>query len=253
MTLDLRHVIYELTEEELANYLSEKEIRMILWSIAKEYEIAIANKEIIPIKKTEFDREIINKLQKVITRLDEKLLDMRVLIDFATMIKVRDYELLLKSKTKIERLYILAQEVKKRATPVIFLPGYPMLKEMYDSYEFKMKREKIVESKKENEQINKLLTILKESNVAYTSCHKFTNEELDNMKEKIIKKLANKTFTFRELTRILTAWELDLLSQMIQNNEIKNEIILPDKIRFGKTSSSGIQITITLRVEQHNE
>jgi len=250
MNFNLRHIIYELSEEEFGEYLTERDIRLILWTIAKEYEEAIKKRKVIPIERTEYDREIVNKLWKILKRLDEKLLNLRTLIDFVQMVRVRDYTLLLQTKPHLDRIYQLAVEVKRRSTPIVSFLGYPIMQsELYISDNILEKPSSISTDLDESSMNDNILFNLESQ--TYSESVNLSLDEIEKMKEDIIEKVNGKEFSLDELPRIFKSWELELLSQMLLSNELESEI-KGNIIKFGRIKPKGVDITVKLRVE-HNE
>jgi hypothetical protein len=209
-------------------HLIKKSIVVTLWNLTKKYDLALKHHELLPIKESEIDREEISDAYQFLETPWERVLDGRFYETVATMQHRRDSHFAIPDVTPIEWITQFAKEVKRRATPLVFL----------------VSRESAIPHFVLPQTDSPLAmdeTPSKEDQSALAKHHirycEVSISELETRQEKLVKQLQGQQFKLKELSKILTNWELDLLSQMIRDKVLPAVFLDAETIRFKKQKS----------------
>ncbi len=204
----------------------KKGIIITLWNLTKKYDIALKHHEIFPIKESEIDREEISDAYQFLETPWERVLDGRFYETVATMQHRRDSHFAIPDVTPGEWINQFAKEVKRRATPLLFL----ISRESAIPH-FVLPRDDSPLA------ITKAPTKEDQSAIAKHQIRfcQIAASELDTRQKKLIQQLQGKQFKLKELSKILTNWELDLLSQMIRDKVMPAIFLDAQTIRFKKS------------------
>jgi hypothetical protein len=186
-----------------------KGVVITLWNLTKKYEVALKQQEIFPIKEAEVDREEVEDAYRLLETPWERNLDGRFYFTLASMQHQRDSQLAAPEIAPEEWISQFASEVKRRATPVLFLINQ---ERTIPPFELPPADSPVAiddaPTQDDKEAMHK---------------HRISYEEisidtLDTRRAAILKRLQGKRYSYSALSEILTNWELDLLSQMIRDN-----------------------------------
>ena len=188
-----------------------KNLIITLWDLTKKYEIALKHKEVFPIKESEIDREEVTDAFRLLETPWERNLDGRFYYTLSTMVHRRDSQLATPEITSEEWIHHFANEVKRRATPLLFLISP---ERSIPPFNLPPADTPVTlaepPSRDDHLAMQKHRVPFKE--VSFTS--------LDTRRNSLVKRLQGKRFKYSELADHLSNWELDLLSQMIRDNSL---------------------------------
>jgi hypothetical protein len=205
-----------------------KGIIITLWDLTKKYEIALKHQEVVPIKESEIDREEVTDAFRFIETPWERNLDGRFYHTLALMAHRRDSQLATPEITSEEWIHHFANEVKRRATPLLFLIRPERSIPPFDLPPVDTPVA-LAEPPSRDDQLAMQKHKVPFEEVSFTS--------LDNRRNSLVTRLQGKRFKYSELADHLSNWELDLLSQMIRDNSLP-AIFDKRTISFREMSSS---------------
>lgn len=188
-----------------------KRITITLWNLTKKYEGALKQKDIIPVKEAEIDREEVADAYRVLETPWERNLDGRFYHTLATMQHHRDSHLAAPELAPEEWVLHFAEEVKQRATPLMFLVNR---ERSIPPFSLPDKDDPVTMSEAPTRDDQQAM---KQYQVPFSEV---SFESLDTLRNTLHKRLQGKRFRYTELSDHLTNWELDLLSQMVRDNSI---------------------------------
>jgi hypothetical protein len=217
-----------------------------LWTLTKKYDVALKEHEVVGIKESEVDREEVADVYRFLETPWERVLDGRFYLNLAQMQHRRDAHFATSSITPEEWIYQFALEVKRRASPLVFLVS----KEATTPHLDLPKEDTPLKSDDAPTQDDR--TALSKHKVEFKQ---LAIDKLETRRSQLVSRLQGKRFTLQELSAQLTNWELDLLSQMIRDESIpaafvgKNTIIFrPAKI---KEKEDVLYAAAAIEVEKH--
>jgi hypothetical protein len=186
-----------------------KTVVITLWNLTKKYEVALKQHDVVPIKEAEIDREEVTDAFRVLETPWERNLDGRFYQTLASMQHHRDSQLAAPEIAPEEWISQFAQEVKRRATPLLFLINQERTIPPFDlppadapvTIDTAPSREDRQEMRQHRIYFDEL-----------------SIDVLDTRRAAIVKRLQGKRFSYIALGELLTNWELDLLSQLIRDN-----------------------------------
>jgi hypothetical protein len=211
-----------------------KGIVMALWNLTKKYENALKDQEVFEIRESENDREEVSEAYQFVETPWEHELDGRCYLNMAKMQLQRDAVLAAIDVTPEVWISRFATEVKRRATPLVFL----------------VSRESIAPEFTLPDGDNPLASGvsptpddragLARHKVAYDQ---LLQEELKDLCAQLAARLEGKQYSLDELAEILTNWELDLLSQMIRDGGISASFLGMSTIAFRPSKRKGDKVS----------
>jgi hypothetical protein len=188
-----------------------KRITITLWNLTKKYEGALKQKDIIPVKEAEVDREEVAEAYRVLETPWERNLDGRFYHTLATMQHRRDSHIAAPELAPQEWLLHFANEVKRRATPLLFVVNQ---ESSVPSFALPHVDDPVTMAQAPTRDDRQAM---KKHQVPFSDV---SIESLDSIRKTLQERLRGKRFKYSELSDHLTNWELDLLSQMIRDNHI---------------------------------
>ncbi len=200
-----------------------KGIVMALWNLTKKYEKALKDQEVFEIRESESDREGVAEAYRFVETPWEHVLDGRCYLNIVKMQLQRDAVLAAIDVTPEVWISHFATEVKRRATPLVFLPSREII-----APEFTM-------PEGDNPLASSVVPTpddragLARHKVAYDQ---LLQEELKSLRAQLAARLQGKQYSLDELAERLTNWELDLLSQMIRDDVIPASFLGKSTIAF---------------------
>lgn len=192
-------------------FFSTKDLIVTLWNLTKKYEGAIKHHEVVPIKEAEIDREEVADSYQIVETPWERGLDGRFYHTLATMQHQRDSQLATPDISPQEWIHYFATEVKRRATPLLFLVRP---EQSVPPFGLPPEDNPVAQADPptpDDRQAMQKLRIPYEA-VSY--------ESLEDYRHALIQRLQGKRIKYCDLPEQLTNWELDLLSQMIRDNAL---------------------------------
>ncbi len=200
-----------------------KGIVMALWNLSKKYEKALKDQEVFEIRESERDREEVSEAYRFVETPWEHVLDGRCYLNMAKMQLQRDAVLAAIDVTPEVWISRFATEVKRRATPLVFLPSREIIAPEFTMPDGDNPLASSVVSTPEDR------ADLARHKVAYDQ---LLQEELKGLREKLTAQLEGKRYSIDELAELLTNWELDILSQMIRDGGISASFLGKSIIAF---------------------
>jgi hypothetical protein len=186
-----------------------KTVVITLWNLTRKYEVALKQHEVVPVKEAEIDREEVTDAYRVLETPWERNLDGRFYHTLASMQHHRDSQLAAPEIAPEEWISQFANEVKRRATPLLFLinpdPTIPPLDLPPTDSPVTMAEPP---SQDDQQAMRRHRIPFKEISI----------DVLDARRASIVKRLQGKRYNYTALSELLTNWELDLLSQLIRDN-----------------------------------
>jgi len=196
---------------------------LTLWTLNKKYEAALKQHQVFPVKESEVDREEVSDAYRFLSTPWERLLDGRIYHNLALMQNRRDAEMASPEAPPKGWIGQLAFEVKRRATPILFLSGReagtPPLSLPDPATQLDMTASQSREDRR----------AMTRHRVSFRA---LPTRELEARREELISKLAGHRFSLQQLSKQLTNWELDLLSQMIRDGVISAVFTGPSTLAF---------------------
>ncbi len=196
---------------------------MALWNLTKKYENALRDQEVFEIRESESDREGVAEAYQFVETPWEHELDGRCYLNMAKMQLQRDAVLAAIDATPEVWISRFATEVKRRATPLVFLASREII-----APEFTMPDGDNPLASDVSPTLEDRAGLAKHK-VAYDQ---LLQEELKDLCEQLATRLQGKQYSLDELAEILTNWELDLLSQMIRDGGISASFLGKSTIAF---------------------
>lgn len=188
-----------------------KSVIITLWNLTKKYEVALKHKDVVPVKEAEIDREEVADVYRVLETPWERTLDGRFYYTLATMQHHRDLQLAAPELAPGEWISHFAYEVKRRATPLLFVVSPERSIPLLDLPQADVPVAMDEAPTREDQQAMKRLQV---------SFKEVSIEALDARRKGLVKRLQGQRFKYSVLSEELTNWELDLLSQMIRDNDL---------------------------------
>ncbi len=186
-----------------------KSVVITLWNLTKKYEIALKQHDVVPVKEAEIDREEVTDAFRVLETPWERNLDGRFYHTLAKMQHHRDSQLATPEIAPEEWISQFATEVKRRATPLLFLVNkertIPPIDLPLGDTPVTMDEAPSTEDRQ----------AMQKHRIFYDE---ITIKTLDARRASILKRLKGKRYSYTALAEMLTNWELDLLSQMVRDN-----------------------------------
>jgi len=198
---------------------------LTLWTLNKKYEAALKQHQVIPLKESEVDREEVADAYQFLSTPWERLLDGRLYHNLAVMQTRRDAEMAAPDAPPQGWIDQLASEVKRRATPILFLSSREASTLSLSLPDPAAQLDMTTPPSREDQRA------MTKHRVAFRA---LATEELDERCERLISKLAGRRFSLQQLASQLTNWELDLLSQMIRDGRIDAVFIGISTLAFRK-------------------
>lgn len=198
----------------------EKEISSVISSKILEYKSKLdaIPVQIIPIDKSENDREEVNSYYKSLESTSLQILDSKFYTQVIKMNRERDKSFLKEGTTRKERIAILSQLITRVTTPVVYLNH----KRNIELSNFRIIEEKKERSNREKEKKNYTDPV---NNLEMPK--ELTGGDISALKEKVFEKTLNKSWDNKKGLKFdLTDWEADILSQLIRDEELS---VLIDK------------------------
>ena len=186
-----------------------KSVVITLWNLTKKYEVALKKHDVVPVKEAEIDREEVAEAFRVIETPWERNLDGRFYYSLASMQHHRDTQLVAPEIAPEEWISAFANEVKRRATPLLFLINQERAIPPFElpPADMPVAMEE-APSREDQQAMRKHQIHFKEISI----------DLLDARRASIQKRLLGQRYNYTALSTLLTNWELDLLSQMIRDN-----------------------------------
>lgn len=227
-----------------------KGIVMTLWNLSKKYEKALKDQEVFEIRESESDREGVAEAYRFVETPWEHVLDGRCYLNMAKMQLTRDAVLAAIDVTPEVWISRFATEVKRRATPLVFLASREIIAPEFTLPDGDNPIASSVASTPEDR------AGLARHKVAYDQ---LLQEELKGLRAQLAARLEGKRYSIDELAELLTNWELDILSQMIRDGGIsasflgKSTIVFrPSKRKTDEVSFAAVAVISKRRQEvQH--
>ncbi len=186
-----------------------KSVIITLWNLTKKYEVALKHHDVVPVKEAELDREEVTDAFRVLDTPWERNLDGRFYYTLASMQHRRDAQFAAPEIAPEEWISQFANEVKRRATPILFLINQERTIPPFDLPPADMPMAMDVAPSRDDQQaIRRHRVRFEEISIA----------RLDARRTSILERLRGKRYSFTALSNLLTNWELDLLSQMIRDD-----------------------------------
>jgi hypothetical protein len=180
-----------------------------LWNLTKKYEVALKQHDVVPVKEAEVDREEVADAFRVLETPWERNLDGRFYHTLASMQHHRDSQLAAPEIAPEEWISQFAKEVKRRATPLLFLINQDRTIPPFDLPPVDTPVTMDAAPSREDQQA------MRHHRIHYDE---LSIDALDSRRAAIVKRLQGKRYSYTALGEILTNWELDLLSQLIRDN-----------------------------------
>jgi hypothetical protein len=199
-------------KDELNQVINEKKITSIIAGKILDYKsnLDAVPIRIIPITKSEQDREEVNSFYHNIELTSTQLLDSKFYSQVIKMNKERDRYFLKEGTTRKERISILAHMITRVTTPILFL-NHKRNISLSNFYLLDEKKEKKVSDK---EFIN-----LEDPVAGSQDIKELTELDVKKLKETVLEKITRKIWKNMEELK-LTSWEADILSQLTRDEEI---------------------------------
>ena len=170
--------------------------------------------ELVPVDESEKDRQEVNDLYKEIELPSTQLLDSKFYTQILKMNRERDKSFLKEGTTRKERIVILAQFINRVTTPILYLN---QKRNIHLSNFFILDNKEKNEHKQQKEE-----TVYNDPTNTIQTPKELTQLEITNLKNSVIKKVENKTWTYNQKPSLdLTDWEADILSQLIRDEELQ--------------------------------
>ncbi len=186
-----------------------KGIVITLWNLTKKYEVALKQHDTFPIKEAEIDREEVADAYRVLDTPWERTLDGRFYYTLASMQHHRDSQLAAPEIAPEEWISQFANEVKRRATPVLFLINQ---ERTIPPFQLPPADSPVAMDDAPTQDDKQAM---RKHRISYKE---ISIDALGARRADILKRLQGKRYNYAALSEILTNWELDLLSQMIRDN-----------------------------------
>lgn len=186
-----------------------KTVVITLWNLTKKYEVALKHHDVVPVKEAEIDREEVADAFRVLETPWERNLDGRFYHTLASMQHHRDSQLAAPEIAPEEWISQFAQEVKRRATPLLFLINQDRTIPPFDLPPADAPVTIDTAPSQEDRQAMRQYQV---------SFDELSIDTLDSRRAAIVKRLQGKRYSYTTLGELLTNWELDLLSQLIRDN-----------------------------------
>jgi hypothetical protein len=188
-----------------------KGVVVTLWNLTKKYEVALKQREVFAVKESEIDREEVADAYNFLETPWERVLDGRFYKTLAMMQHRRDAVTVTPETTPEEWIAGFAGEVKRRATPLVFLTSpeatLPTLALPQEETPIASSAPPTANDR----------AALARYQVAF---EQVPIGKLDDLRTRLITRLRGKQLTLAELSASLTNWELDLLSQLIRDGDL---------------------------------
>ncbi|MFX0168365.1 MAG: hypothetical protein ACFE89_03310 [Candidatus Hodarchaeota archaeon] len=207
-------------------FYGTKNLIITLWNLTKKYEGALKHQEVVPIKEAEIDREEVTESYKIVETPWERDLDGRFYHHLATMQHRRDSNLAIPEISPHEWIYYFANEVKRRATPLLYLVSP---EKAVPPFGLPPEDAPVALANPPTPTDQQAMQKLK---IPY---EELSYDSLELYRNALIQRLQGKRINYFDLANHLTNWELDLLSQMIRDNTI-NATFGKSAIQFHKSS-----------------
>ena len=228
-----------------------KTVVITLWNLTKKYEVALKQHDVVPVKEAEIDREEVSDAYRVLETPWERNLDGRFYHTLASMQHHRDSQLAAPEIAPEEWISQFAREVKRRATPLLFLINHDRTIPPFDLPPADAPVTMDAAPSREDQQA------MRQHRIYYDE---ISINALDKRRAAIVKRLQGKRYDFAALGELLTNWELDLLSQLIRDNIIpatfeRTAIIFraPKQSRESKTTLTAVGIAAKNHEEVHRK
>ncbi len=186
-----------------------KTVVITLWNLTKKYEVALKQHDVVPVKEAEVDREEVADAFRVLETPWERNLDGRFYHTLASMQHHRDSQLAAPEIAPEEWISQFAKEVKRRATPLLFLINQDRTIPPFNLPPADTPVTMDAAPSREDQQA------MRQHRIHYDE---LSIDALDSRRAAIVKRLQGKRYSYTALGEILTNWELDLLSQLIRDN-----------------------------------
>jgi hypothetical protein len=197
--------------QERAPSVLTKGVVITLWNLTKKYEVALKEREVFAVKESEIDREEVADAYNFLETPWERVLDGRLYKTLAMMQHRRDAVTVTPETTPEEWIVLFAAEVKRRATPLVFLASpeatVPPLALPKEETPIASSAPPTADDR----------AALARYQVAY---EQVPIAKLDDLRARLVARLGGKQMNLAELSESLTNWELDLLSQLIRDGDL---------------------------------
>ncbi len=222
-----------------------KSVVITLWNLTKKYEVALRQHDVVPVKEAEVDREEVADAFRVLETPWERNLDGRFYFTLASMQHHRDSQLVTPEIAPHEWISQFANEVKRRATPLLFL-----INQDKTVPPFNLPPSDTPVTMDEAPSLDDRQAMRKYQ-VFYDE---ISIKTLDACRDSILKRLKGKRYSFTALAEMLTNWELDLLSQMVRDNILpatfeKTAIIFRNPV----SRSNPVYTAVAIAAKKHEE
>jgi len=188
-----------------------KGVVITLWNLTKKYEVALKEREVFAVKESEIDREEVADAYNFLETPWERVLDGRFYKTLAMMQHRRDAITVTPDTTPEEWIALFAAEVKRRATPLVFLASpeatVPTLALPQEETPMASATPPTADDR----------AALARYQVPF---EQVSIGKLDDLRTRLIARLRGKQMSLAELSALLTNWELDLLSQLIRDGNL---------------------------------
>lgn len=188
-----------------------KGVVVTLWNLTKKYEVALKQRQVFAVKESEVDREEVADAYNFLETAWERVLDGRLYKTLAMMQHRRDAVTVTPDATPEEWIALFAAEVKRRATPLVFLTSpeatVPTLALPQEATPIASSAPPTADDR----------AALARYQVAF---EQVPIGKLDDLRTRLIARLRGKQLSLAELSASLTNWELDLLSQLIRDGDL---------------------------------
>jgi hypothetical protein len=188
-----------------------KGVVVTLWNLTKKYEVALKEREVFAIKESEVDREEVADAYHFLETPWERVLDGRFYKALAMMQHRRDAVTVTPDTTPEEWIALFAAEVKRRATPLVFLTSPEAT---ISTLALPQEETPIASSAPPTADDRAAIARYQ---VAF---EQVSIGKLDDLRSRLIARLRGKQLSLGELSASLTNWELDLLSQLIRDGDL---------------------------------
>ncbi len=220
-----------------------KTVVITLWNLTKKYEVALKKHDVVPVKEAEIDREEVTDAFRVLETPWERNLDGRFYHTLASMQHHRDAQLAAPEIAPEEWISQFAMEVKRRATPILFLINQDRTIPPFDLPPEDIPLALEEAPSREDKQA------MRKHRIHFTE---FSIDSLDARRASIVKRLRGKRYSYTALSEQLTNWELDILSQMIRDNVLpatfeKTAIIFRDPSPTRKSHTTYTSVAIAAK------
>ena len=169
--------------------------------------------DLIPVNKSEEDRDHINQLYTELKSPTTQLLDSKFYSQLVTMNRERDKYFLAEGTTRKERITLLARIMLRVTTPQLVL-NQKRVVELSDQTFFGIKSFDLPKKKSSKYQnLNDPIFEIKGQSI--------TQEDINQIKNEIAIKFDQTTWdALKSISKELNHWEADIFSQMIREGEI---------------------------------